>query len=44
MVLYYNQKRKGDNKMITTEMMEWGATLEDLLREAGIDMEELEEE
>lgn len=30
--------------MITTEMMEWGATLEDLLREAGIDMEELEEE
>ena len=30
--------------MITKEMMEWGATIEDLLREAGVDQEELEED
>lgn len=29
--------------MITIEMIEWGATIEDLLEVAGVDKEELEE-
>lgn len=30
--------------MYTNEMMDWGATVEDLLKEAGIEMEEMEED
>ncbi len=29
--------------MITIEMIEWGATIEDLLEVVGVDKEELEE-
>ena len=30
--------------MYTNEMMDWGATVEDLLKEAGVEMKELEED
>lgn len=30
--------------MYINEMMDWGATIEDLLKEAGVEMEELEED
>lgn len=42
-MLYYNQKRKGKQKEVhkmTREMIEWGATIEDLMREYEAEEEE----
>lgn len=42
-MLYYNQKRKGKQKEVhkmAREMIEWGATIEDLMREYEVEEEE----